>query len=121
MAKAYGDEHLATMEAPAPPPVPTTSIFTDKTIWLNLLGPVFVWLATKGVNVTPDIQVLIVGGVMALANWVARYFTDHGVHVLPPASGGPEVTAKDFELMVEAMKALQEQMRDLQKSRPPAG
>jgi hypothetical protein len=45
------------------------SIFASKTFWLNVLGPVFAFLATKyGLNIDADSQMQIVLAVMAIAN-----------------------------------------------------
>jgi hypothetical protein len=63
------------------------SIFASKTLWLNLLGPVFTLLAAHGLSLTPDQQLATVGIVMSAANIVVRLFTSKPVHVVaPPAA-----------------------------------
>jgi hypothetical protein len=60
------------------------SIFTSKTFWLNILGPVFAFLATKyGLQVDADTQAQILLIVMAIANIVMRRFTSSPVTILP--------------------------------------
>lgn len=63
------------------------SIFASKTLWLNVLGPVFTFLAAHGLDLTPDQQLAAVGIVMGVANIVVRFFTKQPVHVTaPPAA-----------------------------------
>jgi hypothetical protein len=67
------------------------SIFSSKTFWLNILGPVFAYLATKyGLNLDQDTQAEIVLIVMSIANIILRRFTSTPVTILPtktPAQG----------------------------------
>jgi hypothetical protein len=60
------------------------SIFASKTLWLNLLGPVFTLLAAHGLALTPDQQLAAIGIVMAGANIVVRLFTSQPVHIVTP-------------------------------------
>ncbi len=46
-----------------------------RTIIFNLLGPVFAWLATKGINLDAETQMAVVVGVMSVGNLILRYFT----------------------------------------------
>jgi len=46
-----------------------------RTVIFNILGPVFVWLGAKGVNIDPDAQAVIVTAIMAAGNLVLRWFT----------------------------------------------
>jgi hypothetical protein len=61
------------------------SIFASKTLWLNLLGPLFTLLAAHGLALTPDQQLGCVGIVMSGANIVMRLFTNRPVHVVTPS------------------------------------
>ena len=64
------------------------SIFASKTFWLNVLGPVFAWLATEyGFALTPKEQLEVIGIGMSAANVVMRFLTKTPVHVgaRPPA------------------------------------
>jgi hypothetical protein len=61
------------------------SIFSSKTFWTNVLGPVFLYLATKyGLNLDADTQAQIVLIVMAVANIILRRLTSQPVTILPP-------------------------------------
>lgn len=71
------------------------SLFSSKTFWANLLAPVFVWLAAKyGLQVDPDTQAALVGGVMSVANIILRVFTSQPVHVTTPVVGTAAVVSK---------------------------
>ena len=59
------------------------NILLSKTLWLNILGPVFAYLAARGINVSPDAQVQIVLGLMSIANIIMRRFTSTPVVILP--------------------------------------
>lgn len=58
----------------------------SKTVWLNLLGPVFAWLAAKGITVDPDTQQMIIAGLMALANIIFRLVFSRGPVTLTPTA-----------------------------------
>ena len=62
----------------------TKNILASKTLWLNLLGPVFTFLATKyGLNLDPDSLAQVVLIIMGIANIVLRRFTSQPVTILP--------------------------------------
>lgn len=59
------------------------NILFSKTLWLNILGPVFLFLASKyGINLDPDTQLQIALVVMGLANAILRKFTSQPVTIL---------------------------------------
>ncbi len=63
---------------------PVKSIFASRTFWMNIVGPIFTFLATKyGLDVDADTQAQIVLIVMAIANIVMRRFTKAPVAILP--------------------------------------
>lgn len=65
--------------------VASKSIFASKTFWANILGPVFVWLATNyGLNLDPVTQGEAITVVMALANIALRKLAVQPVHVITP-------------------------------------
>lgn len=67
----------------------------SKTFWANLLGPVFLWLATKyGVKLDPDTQAAVILVIMALSNLVLRKLTTQPVAglVAPTAPPSPPAT-----------------------------
>jgi len=60
------------------------SIFKSKTFWANALGPLFLWLAAKGVDLSPDDQAALITVVMMIVNIVLRSITKQPVHVVTP-------------------------------------
>ena len=61
------------------------SIFASKTLWLNILGPLFGYIGTKyGLALTPDQQLAVIGIGMAGANALMRLVTRQPVHVTAP-------------------------------------
>ena len=46
-----------------------------RTVIFNLLGPIFVWLGARGVQLDPDAQAAVVTVIMAAGNLVLRWFT----------------------------------------------
>jgi len=46
-----------------------------RTVIFNLLGPVFVWLGARGLNLDPDAQAAVVTLIMAVGNLALRYVT----------------------------------------------
>ncbi len=107
MAKASMDDGSSVVTAPSEDTVETKSIFSSKTFWLNVLGPVFAWFATsKGINLSPDEQVGVITGVMALANVVMRFLTVQPVHLIPPSIPQPQpLSISDMRLVAEAVFA----------------
>ena len=62
------------------------SIFLSKTVWLNILGPVFVWLGAKyGLQVDTETQMEIVGGALGIANILMRLVTTQPIHIINPS------------------------------------
>lgn len=66
------------------------SIFSSKTFWLNLAAPVFVYLSSKGLNLTPDQQMAAVAIAMSAANVAVRFFTSQAVHLAAPTVTAPK-------------------------------
>ena len=60
------------------------SILQSKTFWANLLGPIFLWLATKGINLDTDTQAIVIFVVMSLCNIGLRAITDRPVNFRLP-------------------------------------
>lgn len=55
-------------------------ILLSKTFWMNLLGPVFLWLASKyGINLDPETQAVTIFIIMSLVNIGLRYVTNQPV------------------------------------------
>ncbi len=60
------------------------NILQSRTFWINLTGPIFLWLGTKyGVNLDADTQTVIIFGIMSIVNIVLRRFTSQPVTILP--------------------------------------
>ena len=60
------------------------NILQSKTFWMNILGPLFTFLATKyGLKLDADTQVQVVLVLMAVANIILRRFTSQPVTILP--------------------------------------
>ena len=89
MADIPPTDHLAE-----DPETLSKSLFKSKTLWLNLLAPVFMWATTKyGIRLDPDSQwQLIVLGMMS-ANIIMRRFTNQPVHVIKAIDGKPSPSA----------------------------
>lgn len=66
-------------------------IVNSKAVWLNILGPVFVYLGTKyGITVDADTQAQIVLGIMAVANILVRWlWTSQPVTMAKPPELNP--------------------------------
>ncbi len=113
MAKASMDDGSSVVTAPSEDTVETKSIFSSKTFWLNVLGPVFAWFATsKGINLSPDEQVEVITAVMALANIVMRFLSVQPVHLVPPSAPQPlPLSVSDIRLVAEAV--FSERIREL--------
>lgn len=63
------------------------SIFQSKTLWLNILGPIFLWLGAKyGLQLDADTQGAIVTVLMLIANVGMRLVTTGPVHVVASSS-----------------------------------
>lgn len=64
------------------------NILLSKTLWLNLLGPVFAWLATKGIDLDADTQTAVIVVLMAGLNIIMRRFTSKPVTLSAPIGKG---------------------------------
>jgi hypothetical protein len=65
--------------------VASKSIFQSRTLYANVLGPVFLWLGTKyGLQVDAGTQGAVITIVMSLANLVLRRLTTQPVHIVTP-------------------------------------
>ena len=109
MAKAYADSDGRMVEfTVVAPQTETKSVFKDPVFWLNILGPAFMLLAARGIDISPDEKMAIIVGVMAVANVVMRFITTQGVHLLPPPP--PALSLSDMEDVAEKVvnKRIQE-------------
>lgn len=60
------------------------NILQTKTLWLNIFGPIFSYLAVHyGLDLTPDEQAAVITSIMAIANIIMRRFTSTSVKFLP--------------------------------------
>lgn len=58
------------------------NILQSKTFWLNILGPVFVWMGAHGAALDPDTQAAVILVIMGVLNIIMRRFTTGAVTVL---------------------------------------
>jgi hypothetical protein len=76
-----------TDQSAAPLNDPVDSILTSKTLWANLLAPVFLWLGTKyGLQLTPEMQGYVIMVVIALMNVGLRRISSRAVAFTTPIS-----------------------------------
>lgn len=75
----------------------TKSILQSKTFWANVVGVIVTLLAMKGIQLSPDDQATIIGGIMLVINVVMRLVSNGPVTitgapktppVVPPAAVG---------------------------------
>ncbi len=76
-----------TDPAAAPLNDPVDSILTSKTLWANLLAPVFLWLGTKyGLQLTPEMQGYVIMAVIAVMNIGLRRISSRPVAFTTPVT-----------------------------------
>jgi hypothetical protein len=76
------------------------NILLSKTLWLNILGPVFAWLATKGIELDPETQAAVIVLLMSALNIIMRRFTNQPVSLSAPIGKPASGAANTLLVMV---------------------
>lgn len=63
------------------------SILSSRTLWVNLLTPIFIWVTAKyGINLDAETQTTLITGVMIAVNVLMRWLTSEPVAFTLPSS-----------------------------------